>query len=69
MDPETSWLLRQLLDTRPVAALATLHKSQPAVSMVPFVLPPGDDLLVIHVSGLATHTDDMLAHSRVGLLG
>jgi putative heme iron utilization protein len=68
MESETSSMLRQLFDTRPVAALATLHKGEPSVSMVPFVLPRGDDLIAIHVSALATHTADMLAHSRVGLL-
>jgi hypothetical protein len=60
--------LRRLLDTRPVAALATLHRGEPAVSMVPFVLPPGDTRLFIHVSALAMHTRDMLEHPRVALL-
>lgn len=70
MDAEVSCLLRRLLDERPVAALATLHRGEPAVSMVPFVLdvqgaPPR---LLIHVSALATHTRDMLDHPRVALL-
>jgi hypothetical protein len=60
--------LRRLLDTRPVAALATLHRGEPAVSMVPFVLPGGRDELLIHVSALATHTRDMQEHPRVSLL-
>lgn len=60
--------LRRLLDNRPVAALATLHRGEPAVSMVPFVLPAGDTDLIIHVSALATHTRDMQEHARVSLL-
>jgi putative heme iron utilization protein len=68
MDLETSTLLRNLLAERPVAALATLHKAEPAVSMVPFVLPAGAGHLLVHVSGLATHTRDMKEHPRVGVL-
>ncbi|MDZ5461557.1 pyridoxamine 5'-phosphate oxidase family protein [Azohydromonas lata] len=68
MDADTSSLLRRLLAERPVAALATLHRGEPAVSMVPFVLPAQDTRLFIHVSGLATHTRDLLEHPRVGLL-
>lgn len=68
MDAVTSSSLRQLLVTQPVAALATLHRGEPAVSMVPFVLPAGAAHFTIHVSALATHTHDMLAHPRVGLL-
>lgn len=61
-------LLRALLHTRPVAALGTLHQGEPAVSMVPFVLPAGDAALYIHVSTLAPHTRDMHQHPRVGLM-
>ena len=68
MDPNDALLLRRLLATRPVAALATLHRGEPAVSMVPFVLPAGQTQLIIHVSSLATHTRDMAEHARVGLL-
>lgn len=68
MDADTSVLLRRLLAERPVAALATLHRGEPAVSMVPFVLPAQHGVLYIHVSGLATHTRDMLEHPRVGVL-
>jgi putative heme iron utilization protein len=60
--------LRRLLDTQPVGALGTLHRGNPAVSMVPFVLPAGDGRLFIHVSALATHTRDMQRHPRVSLL-
>ena len=60
--------LRRLLDTESVGALGTLHRGDPAVSMVPFVLPAGDGRLFIHVSALATHTRDMQRHPRVSLL-
>jgi putative heme iron utilization protein len=68
MDDDTARMLRRLLDRRPVAALGTLHRGEPAVSMVPFVLPHGDTALVIHVSALATHTRDMQEHPRASLL-
>ena len=68
MDADTASTLRRLLATQPVASLATLHRGEPAISMVPFVLPPGAAHFVIHVSALGTHTADMLAHPRVGLL-
>ena len=68
MDQEIASTLRQLLDTQPVAALATIHRGEPAVSMVPFVLPKGSTEIVIHVSALSTHTCDMLEHPRVGFM-
>lgn len=51
-----------------MAALATLHRGEPAVSMVPFVLPAGRGELLIHVSALATHTRDLQEHARVSLM-
>jgi putative heme iron utilization protein len=68
LDPEAARALRRLLDTRPVAALATIHRGEPAVSMVPFVLPAGGNRLFIHVSTLATHTRDMQEHPRASVL-
>lgn len=50
-----------------MAALATLHRGEPAVSMVPFVLNT-EGVLLIHVSALATHTRDMQEHPRVSLM-
>jgi putative heme iron utilization protein len=60
--------LRSLLDGQPVASLSTLHRGEPAVSMVPFALLPQGQGFVIHVSGLATHTKDMLSSPAVGLM-
>lgn len=67
MDASALTALRQLLLDTHVAALATLHQGEPAVSMVPYALLRGGGF-VIHVSRLATHTRDMLAHERVSLL-
>ena len=68
MDATESAALMYLLRTQPVASLATLHKGAPAVSMVPFALLPDGTGFVIHVSQLATHTQDMLLNPAVALL-
>ncbi len=60
--------LRALIDAQTVAALGTLHRGEPYVSMVPYALDAGAPAFVIHVSALAPHTKDMLAHPRVSLL-
>lgn len=67
MKPEHARALKQLLRGSDIAALATLHKDEPAVSMVPYALLP-DGRFVIHVSQLATHTRDMQEHAGVSLL-
>lgn len=68
MDAQTASYLRSLLDTVSVAALATLHQGKPAVSMTPFALLPSVSGIVVHVSALATHTQDMQKHPQVALL-
>ena len=68
MDADQALALRQLLARQTVAALATLHKGEPAVSMVPFALLPDGAGIAIHDSRLATHTKDMLEHPQVSLL-
>jgi putative heme iron utilization protein len=68
MKPDHAQTLRDLLRTQQVAALGTLHAGQPYVSMVPFALLPGSASFFIHVSQLAAHTKDMLAHPQVSLL-
>lgn len=67
MDAAAQASLRALLCGEPVAALATLHRGEPALSMVPYALL-GDGRFVIHVSRLATHTQDMQTHPGVSLL-
>ena len=68
MKPTQALALRSLLENQQVAALATLHNGEPAVSMVPYALLPQGPGIVIHVSRLAKHTADMLSNSAVGLL-
>ncbi|WP_291212351.1 HugZ family protein [Hydrogenophaga sp.] len=68
MDASESTALISLLRSQPVASLATLHKGAPAVSMVPFALLPDGTGFVIHVSQLATHTQDMVQNPAVALL-
>lgn len=72
MNPDTDHftLLRGLLVGRGVAALATLHDGRPFASMVPFAATTvgGRLRLVVHVSGLASHTRDMRADPEVCLL-
>jgi heme iron utilization protein len=67
MNPQQAQALRQLLETQEVAALGTVRNGDPFVSMVPYALLPGGTF-VIHVSQLATHTKEMLAHPAVSLL-
>lgn len=68
MEAAEAQALQVLWRTQPLAALATLHRGEPAVSMVPFALLPQGGGVVLHVSRLATHTQDMLAHPNVALL-
>lgn len=68
MNPAESAALRALLQSQQLAALATLHKGEPAVSMVPYALLPDGEGLVIHVSRLATHTADIERFPSVSLL-
>ncbi len=68
MNPERADFLRKLIDGQTVASLGTLHKGEPFVSMVPFARATGSADFIIHVSRLAAHTGDMLAHPRVSLM-
>jgi putative heme iron utilization protein len=60
--------LRSLLRRQTIAALGTLHRGEPYVSMVPFALAEDMTEFLIHVSALASHTRDMFEHPRVSLL-
>ena len=68
IDPSLAESLRKLLREQRIAALGTLHDGEPFVSMVPFALLASAPRFVIHVSGLAAHTKDMLRDGRVSLL-
>jgi putative heme iron utilization protein len=67
-DTELAQRLRALFEAQTAASLGTLHDGAPYVSMVPFALLPGGAGFVIHVSGLAAHTKDMLAYPQVSLM-
>ena len=61
--------LRALLHARRVAALGTLdNDGNPFVSMVPYAMELSLGCLVIHVSGLASHTGNLQARPNVSLL-
>ena len=67
MTPEQALGLKLLLQEQDIAALGTLHRGEPFVSMVPYALL-ADGRLVIHVSQLATHTRDMQEHAGVSVM-
>jgi putative heme iron utilization protein len=61
-------LLKDLILNTPVASLATLHQGEPAASMVPYAVLASTGDVVIHVSRLAAHTQDMERHANVAVL-
>lgn len=68
-EPRLTLALRQLLARQRVAALATLDaQGLPFVSMVPFAVDPDTGYLVLHVSGLAPHTGNLLRTPQVSVL-
>jgi putative heme iron utilization protein len=61
--------LRRLLAGQRVAALGTLDDDGlPLVTMVPFAIEPQTGQLVVHVSGLAAHSANLLLRPAVSLL-
>jgi len=60
--------LRDLVRSRQVAALGTLHEGAPYVSMVPYAVLEDGPTFLIHVSELSAHTQDMLNDPRVSFL-
>jgi putative heme iron utilization protein len=68
MNPTQASSLRTILESQRNASLGTLHDGEPFVSMVPFALMPGGGGFVIHVSGLAAHTKDMMQYPRVSIM-
>jgi putative heme iron utilization protein len=68
MNPTAAKQLHVLVEGANTAALGTLHQGEPFVSMTPYALPRGEASFLIHVSALAAHTADMLAHPRVSLM-
>jgi heme iron utilization protein len=67
--PRLTRELRALLEARRVAALGTINPDgSPLVSMVPYAVEPALGCFVIHVSGLAAHTANLLARPTMSLL-
>ena len=61
--------LRELLNQQRTAALGTVGPDgAPFVSLVPYAVDTLQRSLVIHVSGLAAHTGNLLREPRVSLL-
>ena len=61
--------LRELLQHQRVAALGTLDgDGLPFVSMVPFALEPVHAVLVLHVSGLAAHTGNLMRQPQCSVM-
>lgn len=60
--------LLSLFRSQQIASLGTLHEGRPFVSMVPFAIRPDGAGLLIHVSQLASHTQDMIECPDVGLM-
>lgn len=68
MNPDSARVLRALVQERSVAALGTLAGNEPYVSMVPFAVAADGRCLIVHVSRLAAHTQNMLLNERVSVL-
>ncbi len=67
--PRLTLEFAKLLHAHRVAALGTLDsEGQPFVSMVPYAIESSLACLVLHVSGLAAHAANMIAHPQVSLL-
>ena len=61
--------LRALLASRRTAALGTVDASGAAfVSLVPFAIDPGSASLVIHISALAAHSQNLQARPNASLM-
>lgn len=68
-EPRLNQELRALLTRQRAAALGTVDaQGWPFVSMVPFALEPHSGQVVIHVSGLAAHTHNLMRAKQVSLL-
>ena len=57
-----------LIRTQRIASLGTLRDGFPFVSLVPFAETDDFSALLIHISRLALHTQDILQNPRVGLM-
>lgn len=60
--------LAQLVRGRPLAALGTLHRGGPNVTLVQVAPAPDLAAFYLHLSRLALHTQDLLANPAAGLM-
>ncbi len=67
MDGNTRAALARLLRGERIAHLATLRQAAPMASMTLYLPEPGFAGLLVHVSRLAWHTQDMAGDPRVAL--
>ena len=68
MDPLSKKSLFSLVSKSRVAALGTLHDGAPFVSMVLAAPDPTHSVWFLHISRLASHTQDLLKDGRASLM-
>ena len=68
MDQQSEQTLARLIRSTRIAALGTLHDSEPNLAMVAYAFAEDLSAFYIHVSRLGKHTADMEANPRVSLL-
>ena len=68
MDQQSEHALSQLIRSTRIAALGTLHESEPNLAMVAYAFADNFSAFYIHVSRLGRHTTDMENDPRVSLL-
>jgi heme iron utilization protein len=68
MDTSSNEILARLIRGTRIAALGTLHDSEPNLAMVAYVFAEDFSAFYIHVSKLGKHTRDMESDPRVSLL-
>lgn len=68
METQSSAALAELVRNNRVAALGTLRKGAPLVTMVPYAVSRELTSFMLHISRLAFHTQDILADPRVSLM-
>jgi heme iron utilization protein len=68
MDQQAEQILARLIRSTRIAALGTLHESEPNLAMVAYAFAENFSVFYIHVSKLGKHTTDMENDPRVSLL-
>ena len=68
MDSQSQEKLQQLIRKQQIASLGTLGEGQPMVSMVLYGAATDFSRYYIHISQLASHTRNIMAHAQVSLM-